>query len=773
MASSWGDNFEYKGTKPDFTRQQYDTIADMKAVKKAQMPAMYIGFCLENHKIYTYDKTNEVDETLGLWREFSGGSGETIQVTKMPTAVAAFENRILQFVGETDSTYTNGYFYKCTEVDTDTYVWVQKNVQPGDNNVNSKVTNLQGFMENLFDMERRISELERANNIPIKMIATSEVVFNEGNYVKNFLPFHERSQFVRTFTFEYKGEVSNEFTDVIKINNKTIEFENIGSGSGETIVKFEAEIDYASNSIILNRYINNSFLDFVKISDSFILTFEINSTLSNLTCTKFEFSYYTMDYLDVDLDYPFPVVETEEGEVHYESTKPTGAIETSLGHKYNLLACYTLGNTSTNIDNAFNQKNKYPDKFGIQYVYMANWYWLKNVTSASKTFTPSDTAANCQKYGNRIKRLDFSKIKFDKLAAANYILFYYAGSSVSTHDILDMFNFDLPGLQIQIQALNATLLTVDITNRDWSNVSSLQLGRCCKVKTFGDFSNFDTSNFTRLEFSSDYYLENIGDVSNWNLGNITSMNNIFKGDFNLKLPNNGLKNWRFPNATGIAWIFESCMNIGDEELNGLGEWEVGNVTDFRGPFSYNYEEVFKDGGYIKDFYDANRLEFPTIQHKRTDLSFIENWDMSSATKLEGFAANNPYLVNIGDLRKWTLNSSSDMNSNGFKAFLMNCSALETFKMPSIPNGANVTDIVKGCTSLANIEVNELNVAAISFEDCPLTKQSILNLINAATVEVSITLKGTVYDAYASDSDVVAAIAAKASSNITVSLVRAE
>ena len=93
-------------------------------------------------------------------------------------------------------------------------------------------------------------------------------------------------------------------------------------------------------------------------------------------------------------------------------------------------------------------------------------------------------------------------------------------------------------------------------------------------------------------------------------------------------------------------------------------------------------------------------------------------------------------------------------------------------MPSIPRGTDVDDFVKGCTSLANVELNALNVAAISFEDCPLTKQSVLNLINAATDDVDITLKQTVYDAVASDSDVTTAIATKASGNITVQLVRA-
>lgn len=116
MASTWGDNFEYNGSKPDFTRQQYATLADMKAVVRTRMPTMYIAFCLEDHKVYLYDKANEDDPVLGRWREWTGGGGgSSIQVTEMPTPVAAFAGKIVQYVGATTASYDNGYFYKCSQ----------------------------------------------------------------------------------------------------------------------------------------------------------------------------------------------------------------------------------------------------------------------------------------------------------------------------------------------------------------------------------------------------------------------------------------------------------------------------------------------------------------------------------------------------------------------------------------------------------------------------------------------------------------------------------
>lgn len=42
-------------------------------------------------------------------------AGQVIQVDVLPTASATEEGKIYQYIGATDSTYTNGYFYKCTE----------------------------------------------------------------------------------------------------------------------------------------------------------------------------------------------------------------------------------------------------------------------------------------------------------------------------------------------------------------------------------------------------------------------------------------------------------------------------------------------------------------------------------------------------------------------------------------------------------------------------------------------------------------------------------
>ena len=160
MAIKIGDNLNYAGVKPDFVRQQYATFEEMAAVRDNTMPPIYLAYCLEDKNFYKYDKENEVDPTTGKFRLFQSGGGgggtvdtamsdtstnavqnkvikayvdskeNTIQVSEMPEPSAELADKIVQYVGETD-TYTQGYFYKCAETDNDVYEWVNISVQSG------------------------------------------------------------------------------------------------------------------------------------------------------------------------------------------------------------------------------------------------------------------------------------------------------------------------------------------------------------------------------------------------------------------------------------------------------------------------------------------------------------------------------------------------------------------------------------------------------------------------------------------------------------------
>lgn len=107
MAVVFTSNLDVSGDMPDIIRQQYATLADMKSVVSNMMPSIYLAYCLETHRYYVYDKTNDDDDTLGLWRDFSS------QIKVMPSPDTVPVGTVYQYIGNSTISYTQGYFYKC------------------------------------------------------------------------------------------------------------------------------------------------------------------------------------------------------------------------------------------------------------------------------------------------------------------------------------------------------------------------------------------------------------------------------------------------------------------------------------------------------------------------------------------------------------------------------------------------------------------------------------------------------------------------------------
>ena len=82
------ENFTYIGTSQNFERDSYATLAEMKAVVDKRMPDIFTATCKETGKLYIYNKNNEVDETLGKWRELSIDSDDYVTKTYVDTEIA-------------------------------------------------------------------------------------------------------------------------------------------------------------------------------------------------------------------------------------------------------------------------------------------------------------------------------------------------------------------------------------------------------------------------------------------------------------------------------------------------------------------------------------------------------------------------------------------------------------------------------------------------------------------------------------------------------------
>lgn len=63
-----GDNFDYQGQKPNFARDTFSTLSEMKAYPETSIDEGHISFCIETGKLYQYKKSNSIDSTNGKWR---------------------------------------------------------------------------------------------------------------------------------------------------------------------------------------------------------------------------------------------------------------------------------------------------------------------------------------------------------------------------------------------------------------------------------------------------------------------------------------------------------------------------------------------------------------------------------------------------------------------------------------------------------------------------------------------------------------------------------
>lgn len=112
-----------------------DAINDLATIRSgaaagatAVQPSAIADMETQTHASATYATKTEL-----------AGKQDTVQYSTMPTASADNVGDVVQFVGTTDSTYTNGYFYKCTE-SSGSYSWVQTDVQPSSSGGVSDVT---------------------------------------------------------------------------------------------------------------------------------------------------------------------------------------------------------------------------------------------------------------------------------------------------------------------------------------------------------------------------------------------------------------------------------------------------------------------------------------------------------------------------------------------------------------------------------------------------------------------------------------------------------
>ena len=72
-----GDNFSYKGKKPLDSRDCFDTVSEMAQFAETSLDDGHISYVKETDRYYKFNSTNNVDSTLGKWREYTSSGSHT------------------------------------------------------------------------------------------------------------------------------------------------------------------------------------------------------------------------------------------------------------------------------------------------------------------------------------------------------------------------------------------------------------------------------------------------------------------------------------------------------------------------------------------------------------------------------------------------------------------------------------------------------------------------------------------------------------------------
>lgn len=98
MAIQIGDNMGYRGKKPNFERDSFDTLAEMKAYPETDIDDGHLSYCKEDDNIYKFNSTNEVDETTGKWRLFDKSiTSDMVEKIIVTNQAPSIQDNILYF----------------------------------------------------------------------------------------------------------------------------------------------------------------------------------------------------------------------------------------------------------------------------------------------------------------------------------------------------------------------------------------------------------------------------------------------------------------------------------------------------------------------------------------------------------------------------------------------------------------------------------------------------------------------------------------------------
>ena len=188
----------------------------------------------------------------------------------MPVADSTNVGRIIQYIGTTDSTYTNGYFYQCreTSVGSGVYNWVQKNVQPssGGTGGDGVVDGYYNSTDHLFYEESTFINPITGDNNTLYVSLDTNLLYRYNGLI--FIRVDESSSGEDDVINGYYNTTDGKFYE-----DSTYTTEIVGQ-TGKIYISIDTNIQYRWDNISLPN-------KFVTISSSVVVDSELSDTSEN------------------------------------------------------------------------------------------------------------------------------------------------------------------------------------------------------------------------------------------------------------------------------------------------------------------------------------------------------------------------------------------------------------------------------------------------------------------------------------------------------------
>ena len=276
------------------------------------------------------------------------------------------------------------------------------------------------------------------------------------------------------------------------------------------------------------------------------------------------------------------------------------------------------------------------------------------------------------------------------------------------------YTIDLPADSSFFFAERSTLKTLDLTNFNTSNVTTMEkmFLRCTALKSI-NLSNFDTSNVTNMFgiFGACSALTEL-DLSSFNTAKVETLKYMFYQCEALEKLN--LSHFNTTNVTDMNGVFRTCSNLKELDISGF---DTSNVTTM-----------------VAMFYECRALENLDVDHFATsevkDMSFmfgecnalknvdVSNFNTENVTTMYGMFGNCYALTSLD------VSNFNTENVTTMEGMFNNCYTLMSLNVSNFVT-ENVTTMMimfQGCEKLTTIDVSNFNTSNVTdmsymFNEC--------------------------------------------------------